>query len=120
MLLDQRKYQDTITFLEKASMIENKRDIIHNLGFCHFQLQDYQVAFELFENSAEIRDIENRSLFNLGLAAFKKNKLEQLESIAKKLFTEIETNVHKTVSGYEIGLLFYLLKDYQSSNSMPV
>tara|TARA_R110001592_G_scaffold362246_2_gene675503 strand:- start:9 stop:1052 length:1044 start_codon:yes stop_codon:yes gene_type:complete len=113
MLLDQKKYQEAIPFLEKANKIENQREITHNLGFCHFQLKDYQKAFERFENSVKIQDIENRSLFNLSLAAFQTNRLEQLETIAKKLFAEIETNVHKTVSGYEIGLLFYLLKDYQ-------
>ena len=113
MLLDQKRYQEAIPFLEKANAIEKHREITHNVGFCYFQLQDYQSAYELFEISTKTKDIENRSLFNLGLAAFQTNRLEQLESIAKKLFAEIETNIHKTVSGYEIGLLFYLLKDYQ-------
>jgi len=113
MLLDQKKYHEAISYLERANKIENKRDIIHNLGYCHFQLKDYDKALELFERSAKSGDIENRSLFNLGLTAFKTNQLKRLESIAQKLFAEIETNVHKTVSGYEIGLLFYLIENYQ-------
>lgn len=113
MLLDQKKYQEAIPFLEKVNKIKNQREITHNLGFCHFQLQDYQSAYKLFENSVKTEDLENRSIFNLSLTSFQTDKLEQLESIAKKLFVEIETNVYKTVSGYEIGLLFYLLKDYQ-------
>lgn len=117
MLLDQKEYSEAIQYLEKANNIVSKREIVHNLGYCHFQLEDFDKALKLFESSAVTGDIENRSLFNLGLTAFKTSQSDQLKSIAKKLFTEIETNVHKTVSGYEIGLLFYLLKDYQFASA---
>lgn len=117
MLLDQKEYSEAIQYLEKANNIVSKREIKHNLGYCHFQLKDFDKALTLFESSAVTGDIENRSLFNLGLTAFKKNQTDQLKSIAKKLFTEIETNVHKTISGYEIGMLFYLLKDYQFAST---
>lgn len=117
MLLEQKEYSEAIQYLERANNIERKGEILHNLGCCHFQLNDFDKALALFESSAESGDIENRSLFNLGLTAFKKNKIDQLKSIARKLFTEIETNVHKTISGYEIGLLFYLLKDYHFASS---
>jgi len=117
MLLDQKEYSEAIQYLKKANKIRSNGEILHNLGYCHFQLKDFDQALNLFKSSAATGDIENRSLFNLGLTAFKTNHLDLLKSIAKKLFTEIETNVHKTISGYEIGLLFYLLKDYQSASA---
>ncbi len=114
MLLDQKQYQEAIFFLEKANKLEEKRDIIHNLGFCHFQVGHYQTAFELFKNSSRLEDFENISLFNQALATFKINKLEKVRSLAKKLFNKIKSNNYEIVSLYEIGLIFYLLKDYKN------
>ena len=64
MLLDQKEYSKAIQYLEKANDIASKREITHNLGYCHFQLNDYDKALKLFESSAVTGDIENRSLFN--------------------------------------------------------
>jgi len=117
MLLDQKHYHEAIPFLTKANGILNHREITHNLGYCHFKIHDYQKAYEYFQTSTINLDIENRSLFSLSLAAFKIGKFEQVKSIAQKLFDDIENQVHKTISGYEIGLLFYLLEDYQLAST---
>lgn len=116
MLLDQKKYNDAIPFLDKAFNIEKHRDIIHNVGYCYFQMEEFQKAKDFFTQSATDLDTENKSLYNLALTEWKLNNTEQVMQIANKLYQQIETNVHKTISGYEIGLLFFLLDDFQKAS----
>lgn len=113
MLLDQRKFEEAIPFLDKAYHIEERRDIMHNIGYCHFQIEQFQKSKECFYKSATNLDIENRSLYNLAISEWKLNNIEQVKLIADKLSKDIETNVHETISGYEIGLLFFLLDDLE-------
>ncbi|QNR23848.1 tetratricopeptide repeat protein [Croceimicrobium hydrocarbonivorans] len=110
MLLDQKRYREAIPYFEKANKIEKRREFTHDLAYCYFQLQDYHLAYELFDISAQADDLESVSLFNLALACFKTDRLDQLKSIAERLKAEI--SCHKIVSGYEIAFLFYLLEDY--------
>lgn len=116
MLLDQKKFKDAIPFFDKAYNIEKHRDIIHNIGYCYFQMDEFQKAKESFSQSTTDLDIENRSLYNLALTEWKLNNTEQVKLIADKLSKNIETNVHETISGYEIGLLYFLLDDLQQSS----
>lgn len=116
MLLDQRKYDEAISFLDKAFSIEKRRDIIHNIGYCYFQMEEFQKAKDLFSQSATDLDTENKSLYNLAITEWKLNNTEQVIQIANKLYQQIETNVHKTISGYEIGLLYFLLDDFQKAS----
>jgi tetratricopeptide (TPR) repeat protein len=115
MLLDQKQFKEAIPYLEKAKRKENKRDIIHNLGYCYFQLKEYEKAKELFSISVTELDIENRSLFNLALTEYKCQNIDKVKAIADKLSEEIETNHHSTISGYEIGLLYFLINDFDKS-----
>ena len=116
MLLDQKKFKEAIPFLVKAYNIEKHRDIIHNIGYCYFQMDEFQTAKESFSQSTTDLDIENRSLYNLALTEWKLNNTEQVKLIADKLSKNIETNVHETISGYEIGLLYFLLDDLQQAS----
>jgi tetratricopeptide (TPR) repeat protein len=120
MLLDQRKFKEAIPFLDKAYNIEKQRDIIHNLGCCYFHMDEFQKAKELFSQAATDLDIENRSLYNLALTEWKLNNTEQVKLIADKLSKHIETNVHETISGYEIGLLYFQLDDFQRASECIV
>ncbi len=116
MLLDQKKFKEAIQFFNKAYNIEKHRDIIHNIGYCYFQMDEFQKAKESFSQSTTDLDIENRSLYNLALTEWKLNNTEQVKLIADKLSKHIETNVHETISGYEIGLLYFLLDDFQRAS----
>ena len=120
MLLDQKKFKEAIPFLDKAYNIEKQRDIIHNIGYCYFQMEEFQKAKESFSQSTTDLDIENISLYNLALTEWKLNNTEQVKLIADKLSKHIETNVHETISGYEIGLLFFLLDDLQRASECLV
>lgn len=117
MLLDQKRYYVAIPFLQKANNIKKDKEITHNIGFCYFQIEEYQKAYDFFNIPTKIGDIEDKRLFNLGLTAFKLNKLDQVKSIAEKLLTNIKPNTHKDVSGYKTGLLFYLIGDYQLAST---
>jgi len=115
MLLDQKQFKEAIPYLEKANRKENKRDIIHNLGYCYFQLKQFEKAKELFSISVTELDIENRSLFNLALTEYECENIDKVKEIADKLSEEIETNHHSSISGYEIGLLYFLLNEFEKS-----
>ncbi|HEX8351073.1 MAG TPA: tetratricopeptide repeat protein [Hymenobacter sp.] len=116
MLLDQKKFKEAIPFLDKAYNIEKHRDIIHNIGYFYFKMNEFQKAKELFSQSITDLDIENRSLYNLALTEWKLNNTQQVKLIADKLSKYIETNIHETISGYEIELLYFLLNDLQQAS----
>jgi len=115
MLLDQKQFKEAIPYLEKANQRENQRDITHNLGYCYFQLKQFDKARDLFSVAVTEFDIENRSLFNLALTEYECKNIDNVKSIADKLSKEIATNVHTTISGYEIGLLYFLLNDFEKA-----
>jgi tetratricopeptide (TPR) repeat protein len=111
MLLDQMQFKEAISFLEKAYQVEKRRDILHNIGYCHFQLSEYQKAKDCFEKAASNLDIENRSLYNLALSQWELTNIEQVKLIADKLYKDFESVNHETIAGYEIGHLYFLLDD---------
>uniref|UniRef100_UPI00404AEE12 tetratricopeptide repeat protein n=1 Tax=Flavobacterium sp. TaxID=239 RepID=UPI00404AEE12 len=120
MLLDQRKFEEALQFLAKAYQIEKSRDILHNIGCCYFQLDEFQKAKEIFSKSAIDLDTENRSLYNLALTEWKLNNKEQVKLIADNLFDHLEANIHETINGYEVGLLYFLLDDFQKTSECLV
>ncbi|MCP4442914.1 MAG: tetratricopeptide repeat protein [Aureispira sp.] len=117
MLMADGDYKEAIPYLRQAMRIENRRDIEHNLACSYFQLGDYDIAKIYFSNAAKRFDLENRSLFNLALTLFKLGQYNQLQEIADDLFEMIERNVHKTVSGYEVAILYFLIEDYSKATA---
>lgn len=115
MLIDQKLFKEALPYLEKANQIENHKEITHNLGYCYFQLKQFEKAKNLFSKAVKELDIENRSLFNLALTEYECKNVEKVKTIADKLFIKIETNQHSTVSGYEIGQLYFLTNDFEKS-----
>lgn len=120
MLQDSKRYKEAIPFLDKAYNIEQHRDIIHNIGCCYFQIGEFQKAKKLFSQSTTELDIENKSLYNLALSEWKLNNVEQVKFIADKLSKDITTNVQKSIDGYEIGLLYFLLEDFERASECLV
>lgn len=120
MLQDQKKYKDAIIYLDKAFQIEPHRDCLHNIGYCYFQIKEFHKAKELFTLSTTDLDLENRSLYNLALTEWELCNTEEVKRIADELFQRIKTNVHEAISGYEIGLLYFLLNDFQRTSDCLV
>lgn len=119
MLLDQRKFQEAIPFLLKAYQIEKRRDILHNMGFCYFQMKEFPKARDFFSQAVTDLDIDNRSLYNLALTEWKLNNIEQVRVIADKL-SNINSKFTDTLSHYEIGLLYFLLDDFQKVSELLI
>jgi tetratricopeptide (TPR) repeat protein len=115
MLMEQENYKDAFEYLLIAKEKDNRRDILHNLGYCYHKLGDYTEARECFRLASNDYDYEFRSLYNCAILDNKLGDLKNTASIADRLFLTIEPKVHKTISGYEIGFLYYLLGDYIKS-----
>ena len=84
MNMFEKQFKEAIPYLEKANQIENQRDITHNLGYCYFQLEQFEKSRDIFSIAVTELDIENRSLFNLALAEYECKNLEKVKSIADK------------------------------------
>jgi tetratricopeptide (TPR) repeat protein len=115
MLLEQKKYKEAIPYLKKAYKIENKQDISLNIGYCYFQIDQFHNAFNFFSKSINNFELEFKSLFNLALTEYELKNTQNLKFIADKLYNQIgNLDISlTTISGYEIGLLYFLLNDYQ-------
>lgn len=116
MLLDKNNYEEAIPFLNKAYQIGKRRDILYNIGYCYFQMGDIEKSKESFSKSVSELDVENRSLYGLAICEWKLNNFEQVKIIADKLIKEIETKDNDIVTGYEIGLLYFLLNDLKQAS----
>lgn len=116
MLLDQEQNNEAIQYLLIADQKKKRQDIIHNIGFCYFHLDMIEEAKHYFKLAAKEHDFEYRSLYNLALIEFKLGKVEETKKIAEVLERTIEAKVHKTISGYEIGFLYFLLDDFYKAS----
>lgn len=112
MLLEKEHFKEALDFLLIANQKEERQDIIHNLGCCYYHLDKIGQAKDCFKLAANEYDYENRSLYNLALTEFNLGNIEKTKDIAGVLFHSIEPKVHKTISGYEVGLLYFLLEDF--------
>lgn len=113
--MEQEKYKEASECLLIAKTKDNRRDILHNLGCCYNKMGDYANSKECFRLASNDYDYEFRSLYNLALLEYKLGEINNTKTIADRLFLTIEQNVHKMISGYEIGFLYYLLGDYTKS-----
>lgn len=115
MLFQQGEIEKAIEYLTIAKEKEFRRDIEHNIGYCYFKLNDFNKARQCFLTASDNTDIENLSLFNLAITELKLNNIINAKQIANNLFKTIIENTFQTISGYEIGLLFFLLQDYEKA-----
>jgi Tfp pilus assembly protein PilF len=113
MLLDQAEYQEAIPYLEKAYQLENRSDILHNIGCCYFQLGQYQKAKEIFSAITSEQDLESRSIFNLALTEWMLSEGENFALIADELSLAIETDNSLAMSVEDICLLYFLLENFE-------
>lgn len=114
MLLEKKKYDEAIQYLSIAREKSNRRDILHNLAFCHYKLGNLELSLNLFEQASS-QDSENKSAFNQAVICFKLNRTDELKKIANKLNQSVNCNFHNTISQYEIGFLYFLLENYAKS-----
>jgi tetratricopeptide (TPR) repeat protein len=115
MLLDQKLYKESISYLEKAAEMSNRKDILHNLGCAYFHIGKYKEAKHCFSKIKEKDDIENISKYALALTEFQLKNKDKFEDIVMELESTIRSKVHQTISGYEIGEMFYYLNNHQKA-----
>lgn len=116
MLMEKEDYKNAIEYLLKANEKTDRRDISHNLGYCYFKTDEILIAKEYFSKAITNNEFENRSAYNLAILDFISGNIKSTREIADKLSSSIELNVHKMISGYEIGFLYFLLEDFKMAS----
>ena len=115
MLLQEKKFDQALIFLNQAHELEKHRAISHNIGYCYFKMKDFEKAKDFFTQAATDLDTENKSLYNLALCEWQLNNSKQLKVIADKL-SSMETKYEASINGYYIGFLYFLLNDFQKAS----
>ncbi len=98
-----------------ANEKSDRRDILHNLGFCYFKLGDLKTSRDYFNCANTELDIEYRSAFNQAVLDFELKDTGSTKEIADRLFANIEQNSISMIGGYEIGFLYFLLGDFDKA-----
>ena len=112
MHLQSKKYDDAINYLEIAYSKTKDRRVIHNLGYCEFQIDKFKDASKYFRESSQIYDLEYRSLYNLALCEYLQGNINEVHSIISELESPDESKCKMDV---EISELYYLLGDYEAA-----
>lgn len=115
MLLEKEDYKNALENLLIAKEKSNRRDIIHNIGFCYFELGDLETSRDYFKIANTEFDFEFRSAFNQAVLDFQLQDIESTRKIANRLFQNIENNSASMIGGYEIGLLYFLTSDFEKA-----
>lgn len=115
MLLENEDLKKALEYLLIAKEKSNRRDILHNIGFCYFKIGDLKTSREYFSIANTEFDLEYRSAFNQAVLDFQLHDSESTRKIADRLFQNIEQNSVSMIGGYEIGFLYYLLGDYDKA-----
>ena len=75
------QYHEAITVLRKGTALDEERPDIHNLlGFCHFKLEEYEIAVTHFSRTVELNPASAIDYANLGVNY---RKLERTEEAIK-------------------------------------
>jgi len=114
MLMDSKAFKEALSYLNKAYEIKAIREIKHHLGYCYFQLHDLIKARDVLMENLE-NETTNHTRFNLGLISYKLGNFVLTKQLADKLLTSIHYHTMDDVSGYELGLLYFLLQDYSKA-----
>jgi tetratricopeptide (TPR) repeat protein len=115
MLLGKKDYKNALENLLTAKEKSDRRDVLHNIGFCYFKLGDLKTSREYFKIANTEFDFEFRSAFNQAVLDFQLQDSESTRKIADRLFANIEQNSVSMIGGYEIGFLFFLLGDFDKA-----
>ncbi len=77
-LKDMGEYQEAIRVLRLGIELDEERQDLHNLlGFCHYKLDDYEIAVTHFSRSIEVDPSQAIDFFNLGVNLRKLNRNEE-------------------------------------------
>jgi hypothetical protein len=115
MLLEKEDYKKALENLLIAKEKSDRRDILHNIGFCYFKLGDLKTSRDYFKIANTEFDFEFRSAFNQAVLDFQLQDTESTRKIADRLFQNIENNSASMIGGYEIGLLYFMISDFEKA-----
>ena len=115
MLLDKEDYKNALENLMIAKEKSDRRDVLHNIGFCYFKLGDLKTSRDYFKIANTEFDFEFRSAFNQALLDFQLQDTESTRKIADRLFQNIENNSASMIGGYEIGVLYFMTGDFEKA-----
>ena len=66
----QLHFEEAITFFEKAHSLTSSADVVYNLGVCHFQLHEFQLAINYLKKAIEMNPEDGESYYYLGRCYF--------------------------------------------------
>lgn len=115
MLLEKEDYKNALKYLHIAKEKSDRRDILHNIGFCYFKLGDLKTSRDYFSIANTESDFEYRSAYNQAVLDFQLQDSKSTRKIADRLFPKIEHNSVSMIGGYEIGFLYFLLGDFDKA-----
>lgn len=115
MLMEKEDYKTALENLLIAKEKSERRDILHNIGFCYYKLGDLKTSRDYFKIANTEFDFEYRSAFNQAVLDYKLNDSESTRKIADSLFPNIEHNSASMIGGYEIGFLYFMVGDFDKA-----
>ncbi|MEZ2416231.1 tetratricopeptide repeat protein [Muriicola sp. E247] len=115
MLLEKEDYKNALENLLIAKEKSDRRDILHNIGFCYFKLGDLKTSRDYFKIANTEFDFEFRSAFNQAVLDFQLQDTVSTRKLADRLFQNIENNSASMIGGYETGLLYFMTGDFDKA-----
>ena len=115
MLMEKEDYKNALKNLLIAKEKSDRRDILHNIGFCYFKLGDLKASQDYFKIANTEFDFEYRSAFNQAVLDFQLQDMESTREIADRLFENIEHNSASMIGGYEVVFLYFMVGDYDKA-----
>lgn len=117
LFLDKKQYKEALPYFKKGYSVENQKLVESTLGFTYFQLHEFEKAKEWFVRSIGKEKTNPVDWFNLALAEYKCGNLHAVKSLTEQINSSITFDFLEEISGFEVGVLFFLLKDYQNATS---
>lgn len=120
ILLDEERFEEAIRYLSIAESKSESRNIVNNIGVCHYKLGNYEQAYKYFKKGSLQRDIENRSLYNLTLTALSLQNIQETEELLVSLRDNLKNEFLDPVCNYEIASIYAALNQFEEASKLTI
>jgi tetratricopeptide (TPR) repeat protein len=120
ILMDEEKYEEALHYFKIAESKSDERNIVNNIGVVHFKTDNFEQAHNYFNKGSKLNDIENRSLFNLGLTEFYLRNLTETEVILESLIQNLKNEFLDPVCSYDLASVYVALNLYDKASELTI